>query len=274
MKSKPRFSHPQGLVSLDAVSHYHQAPGRDPVGQRIAHYHECIEVVTGGRGWVEDGPAWREVRPGDLLWHRPGDSTIGRSDWDHPYRCLAVRITVEPKNGRDRPRFSFWPDLESLWLFTREVTSAFLDDGFDRQVLAGVIESRLLFQIHLHTREGARESFPPGLREVLQVLEQDYARPHHVPDLARRAGWSAAHFQERFRQCTGTTPHQWLLARRLRAAKERLVNTSDPVKQIAVECGFADTATLGHAFKKRTGRSPAEYRRVHRHTGSHTPLTC
>ncbi|MEO8207265.1 MAG: helix-turn-helix transcriptional regulator, partial [Chthoniobacterales bacterium] len=62
-----------------------------------------------------------------------------------------------------------------------------------------------------------------------------------------------------------TTPHQILMSLRLRAACERLVSTSQPMKQIASECGFTDASTFTHAFKAGRGLTPKAYRQRYMH---------
>jgi len=51
-----------------------------------------------------------------------------------------------------------------------------------------------------------------------------------------------------------------LMQKRLRVAKERLMSTWDPIKNIAVESGFSDVAVFGHVFKAHTGQTPRGYR--------------
>ncbi|MDX6767280.1 MAG: AraC family transcriptional regulator [Candidatus Methylacidiphilales bacterium] len=104
---------------------------------------------------------------------------------------------------------------------------------------------------------------PGPVRQVLECLERDFARPWKISTMSARAGLSEAHFHDVFRQTMGTTPHQWLLQRRLRAARERLLSSLDPVKRIAVECGFADSPSFAHAFRQHFGGSPKVFRERH-----------
>ena len=47
-------------------------------------------------------------------------------------------------------------------------------------------------------------------------MEARLAEPLTVEDMARHAGYSPRSFARRFRAETGTTPLQWLIARRVR----------------------------------------------------------
>ena len=102
---------------------------------------------------------------------------------------------------------------------------------------------------------------------MIARIESDFAKPLRLGDLAREAGWSVPHLHAEFQKHAQTTPHQMLLQKRLRVAKERLISTWEPVKNIAVECGFSDTAAFGHVFKAHTGQTPREYRGYHLRMG-------
>lgn len=247
-------------TGLHWVNHYHQKPNRHPVNMVLPDYRERVELMTGGRGWILHEGAWREVLPGDLIWNAPGDSTIGRSDFENPYRCLAVTLYAKKRKGSGTPRLSRWPDLAAVEAFTREMSKLFLDEDFERETLFEAVVSQLLLRVRMHARGEGREELPAPLRTVLQRLETDFAGPCRVEDLASLAGWSVAHLHEVFRRHLGVTPHQMVMRLRLRAVRERLASTTEPVKQIAAECGFADSAALANFFKAGTGVTPGAYR--------------
>lgn len=242
------------------ISHYHQPPGRHPSSYTLPFHYERVEVVTAGRGWIWHSEDWREVRPGDLIWNKPGDTTIGRSDFDHPYHCLVVNLVGTRKHGAGVPRISHWPDVEAVRAFARECVRLFLDEEFDRRTLFEYVVGQLLFRVRLHAHGEGRRELPAPLRAVLQKIERDFALACPLEDLAEAAGWSVAHLHEVFRRHLQTTPHRMLMRLRLRAARERLASTSQPIKQIAIECGFSDPAAFAHAFKAETGITPGKYR--------------
>ena len=254
-------------IELEGLSHFHQEAGRHPRPYVILPYHEWVELVTGGRGWIRHGEEWREVLPGDLIWNSPGEETIGRSDFENPYRCLSVNFRVRRAKGMGMPRFSKWPDIEEINVLASESVRLLLDDSFERQVLCDYLFSRLLFQVRLFERASRASRYPAPLCAAMARIERDFAQPLRLEDLAREAGWSVPHLHAEFQKHAQITPHQMLLQKRLHAAKERLISTWEPIKNIAVECGFADMAAFGHAFKAHTGQTPREYRGYHLRQG-------
>lgn len=248
--------------ALERVFLHRQAPNTQPVPARIARRQVRAELVLGGRGWVETETGWQEVRAGNLLWNCPGDWTIGRSDPDDPYSCLAVCLLWRGQPPRF-PRLTAAPDPSEARLLADEALALAADEAFDRRVLGDYLCARLRLWIELHQRHEQTQRMPAALRRVLAAMEADPARRWKVAELARLAAWSPAHLHEVFLQQTGTTPHQWLMRRRLHMVRERLLATPAPIKQIAVECGFADSAALSHAFRARYGTGPLAHRKRH-----------
>jgi len=216
--------------------------------------------VTAGRGWVWDEKDWKEVLPGHLLWNNPGDFTIGRSDFENPYQCLAGNLITRQTNGIPLPRISFVPNLEEVTQFTREVVDLFEEDSFDRLILRDYVVGRIHYWIQRHRHDARHDQTPLPVQAALHWIHQNYAQPCPIHEIARHAGWSAAHLHEAFKKHLGITPHHAVMNRRLRAAKERLVSTTLSVKQVAAECGFSDTSALTHTFRAIVGLTPKGYR--------------
>ena len=79
--------------------------------------------------------------------------------------------------------------------------------------------------------------------------------------LAGVAGLSKHHFLRVFRRVVGMTPHQYLLAARLRRAAARLSGSSESVTAIAFDSGFSDLSTFNAGFRAVFGLAPSEFRR-------------
>ncbi len=221
---------------------------------------QCVELVTGGRGWVEIDSAWKEVTPGDILWHMPGDCTIGRSDFRNPYSCLAVRFQDGDRPRRRVPRLTRWEELDEARLFTHQVVSLHVDDAFDSQVLLRYILSRIHFQAELYLRAQRERGLPVELQQVIELVNRRYAEPLRLAELARGAGWSVPHLHDRFKERLGLSPHQALIRRRIQVARELLASTNDPIKSVAAKCGFPTASAFCVQFKKYTLLSPKVYR--------------
>lgn len=110
----------------------------------------------------------------------------------------------------------------------------------------------------------ARISALPGrkLARVKDFVESALDQDITLESLAREAGYSRAHFLRMFHKSTGTTPHQYVMQRRVARAEQLLTASPLGVAEIAAACGFSSQAHLTLTFKKQTGITPAEYRRI------------
>lgn len=65
-----------------------------------------------------------------------------------------------------------------------------------------------------------------------------------------------------FTQEKGVGIQEYLTDLRLRKAKELLAQTNDRVYEIAIKVGYSDAVYFNKVFKKHTGKTPKEYRRM------------
>ncbi|MFZ0668147.1 MAG: helix-turn-helix domain-containing protein [Acidimicrobiales bacterium] len=86
--------------------------------------------------------------------------------------------------------------------------------------------------------------------------------PLTVNDLAARSAMSPRTFARRFAQTMGSTPHQWLLHRRVQLAQRLLEMTDMSIEVVAQASGFVTAGNLRKHFRRAKYTSPQSYRRV------------
>lgn len=100
------------------------------------------------------------------------------------------------------------------------------------------------------------------LEPLLRWLEENLPNPLTLEDIARQAGMSIRTLNRRFRGQTGTTPLQWVLAARVRRARQLLETTGLPVERVATAAGFESVAAFRDRFNRQVGTNPQAYRRA------------
>jgi AraC-like DNA-binding protein len=98
------------------------------------------------------------------------------------------------------------------------------------------------------------------IEAVLAHIQQHLAGRLSRSALAEVAGLSPTRFHYVFAEATGVSPTQYVITQRMHRARELLVGTSESVKAIARDCGFADPARFSRFFHKKVGISPLAYR--------------
>lgn len=87
-------------------------------------------------------------------------------------------------------------------------------------------------------------------------------------DLAKAikaTGYNSDYFRRCYRADYGKSPLEYLTDLRIHQAKDLLVqDIFVTVEDVATLCGFADNFYFSTCFKKHTGMSPSQYRKVHR----------
>lgn len=229
------------------------------------------------RSW-EDGAAApvRDVERGETLFHdlRRGPRLL----LDQPYHALhfhiprsvfdtlAVECSAAPIGALD-----YRPGVGVRDQTIANLGAAILDDRRDGARTRLVVDHlALALAAHVASRyggmvpmsRGARGGLAPWqVRRAKEILGANLDGALSLTEVARQCGLSIGHFSRAFRQSVGATPHQWLVQRRLDAAKDLIRSCRMPLSNVALSCGFADQSHLTRVFTRQVGASPAAWRR-------------
>ncbi len=101
---------------------------------------------------------------------------------------------------------------------------------------------------------------PQKLQHALDYINDHLDREVSLADLAAAVDLSPYHFTRLFKQSMGSAPHQYLIERRIEAAKRLLSTTQLSIAEIAYQVGLSSQSHLTTLFRKRVGMTPAAYR--------------
>lgn len=138
------------------------------------------------------------------------------------------------------------------------------DDDVARLTLQGLALETLALGLGLSGRGVGAGAFPPWLERARDLVHDRFREGLEIAEIADAvgvdAGTLARAFRRRFRVPIGT------YQRRLRLdwAAEALADTEIPLGIVALRAGFYDQSHLTRHFRRHTGRTPGEYRRLHR----------
>lgn len=125
-----------------------------------------------------------------------------------------------------------------------------------------------LNELCLHILRGRRNATDEkNLEYVVNYLTENYWEKIVLADCAKQLNISYDYFQHKFKEKTGVSPRQFLLARRLQASKELLENSALSCTEIAYRCGFSTSAQFSLLFKREVGITPLRYARRNRQNG-------
>ncbi|MEM8749478.1 MAG: AraC family transcriptional regulator [Pseudomonadota bacterium] len=95
---------------------------------------------------------------------------------------------------------------------------------------------------------------------IADYVDENLDMPLVLDDLAKVVDLSIFHFSRRFKNATNSTPHEFVLSRRVEASRQMLVNVEVPIVEVAYACGFSSQAHFTSKFKRYTGTTPGAYR--------------
>lgn len=99
------------------------------------------------------------------------------------------------------------------------------------------------------------------LRRVDDLIAEATAGGPTLAALAAAAGYSRAHFVRLFSRTTGTSPHRYVLLRRLEQARQLIVTSTLPLAEVASATGFSSQSHLNSAFVRVYRCTPGDARR-------------
>lgn len=177
-------------------------------------------------------------------------------------------IMMSAKTGKD-----------SRMVGLRQGADLYLEKPFDPDELGGlvdaVLEQRRRLQAYYLSVSGLSEeeiirpasnlpdryedAFLQKVRQLVEAhLEQE---DFSVEQLSQLLFMDASNLYRKVKALTGLSPVQYIQSLRLRLAKKLLLESDEPVTQIAIACGFNSSGYFARVFKKDTGMTPSAYRK-------------
>ena len=76
------------------------------------------------------------------------------------------------------------------------------------------------------------------------------------------AHMSKTYFCGQFRKLNGISPWEYITIKRIERAITYIKSTDLTKLEIAVKCGYNNTSNFYHAFKRVTGKTPSDYKKL------------
>jgi AraC-like DNA-binding protein len=132
------------------------------------------------------------------------------------------------------------------------------DDALEAEARLVVVGDRL--RAHLGDRPaGAADPHPGRLaRDLRDLLDLRLFTRTTLAEAGWALGASPAHLVRSFTQTFGIAPHRYVVARRIDAARGRLLD-GEPIALVAAGVGFYDQAHFTRQFKRHVGTPPGRY---------------
>jgi transcriptional regulator GlxA family with amidase domain len=100
------------------------------------------------------------------------------------------------------------------------------------------------------------------VRHAEDWLSKNFRQPHGVAAAVRASGIPERSLKRRFKMATGSTLIGYVQNLRIEEAKRILETETTPLEEIAAEVGYENPAFFRRLFRRCTGLTPGQYRRM------------
>jgi AraC family transcriptional regulator len=201
------------------------------------------------------------LRPGSLIYHPAGFEHSNH--WHDAGRCLHVEFVSGLGEGTDQARLSD-PVVQTSSHRASRIARNIYEELLHLDAASGIAFEGLSLLLLAETlRETSRENNAP--RWLLMVKDRLHEEQGIAPSLKRMATDAGVHptyLATSFQQHFGVTVGEFVRMRRVDQAREMLATSAKPLSEVALQLGFSDQSHFCRTFKKHTGHSPLEYRRL------------
>ncbi|MDR7869258.1 MAG: AraC family transcriptional regulator [Tissierellaceae bacterium] len=152
-------------------------------------------------------------------------------------------------------------DLIGLW------TNEIIAFGENCSLMIESIETLMVIQL-------LRDSLPNKLidgrnkfsdndyiSKAIEYMNEYYNSNITIAEICKSIYISPCHFQRIFKKYMDQTPYNYLMELRVNKAKERILEDSISMEEVARLCGFVSAAHFSSVFKRMEGVSPTEFKR-------------
>ncbi len=252
------------------------------------HYHPEVEIcyVKQGRGKRIIGESIEDFEDGDLVvvGSNVPHSWISDEQFNESERNMEVFVVQFDLNVFNR--FSGMPEFHGIEQLLAQSTKGLFFKGIrDTDLEAKLLElskvkgiTKLLALFELLDAFCEHETIIPlnssgykmvhkkhqedRILKVCNYIHERYKDDLSISELAGLVAMNNASFCRFFKRTLGKTVVEYINDLRISHVCNQIQNTREPIYRIAYDTGFSSIAHFNKQFKRSTGRTPTQYRRL------------
>lgn len=215
--------------------------------------------------------------------HLPITGKIVKATPEKPYLCFNLQLEmsqifeVVQSSNQEKPSRSPGRGLvvsrinDSLLEGVLRLTRL-LESPQDIPVLAESIKREIIYRVLQNEQNDSLKhiafagSQANRIATVIGVLNQRFAQPLKVAELAKEARMSSSSFYNHFKEVTGMSPIQYQKQLRLQEARRLLLTENLEAAEAAFQVGYESPSHFSREYSRRFGLSPMKDIRLLRET--------
>lgn len=125
------------------------------------------------------------------------------------------------------------------------------------------IAGRYICKMLRQAEEDRKNESNRPIKEARKYINEHYASAVTLEEVSAIIGFNATYFSTLFKKETGMNFLEYVTAARIKAAKQLLSDSRKSILDISHEVGYNDFKHFTKQFKKVTGLTPSEYRKLY-----------
>ncbi|MDM8142821.1 AraC family transcriptional regulator [Megamonas hypermegale] len=252
-----------------------------------AHYHEFDKIIlflSGKVNYVIEAQSY-QLFPYDIVFVPHNSVHYPVIDEHAPYERLVIYISpafLEKESDAEsnlahcffyaRQNHSYVMHLDNIEtndivLQMNKLENSFTDGGFANKIYTKLIFmefmillNRAIINDNCNINTHHHVSYDENVLAVLDYINRNLFNELNVDQIAKQFFVSKYYLMRRFKAKTGYSIHQYILNKRLLAAKEYIKN-GRALTQVCFDCGFKDYSVFSRSFKAAFRQSPREFKK-------------
>lgn len=253
------------------------------------HYHSLIElsVILSGRGKYKVKDTFYNINEGDLFFFRPNEAHC-ITDIDDG-GMLLLNLHISPSylysNFQNVQSSNFIKILSASFpLATNRINDTLKEEHTDEikrlffsikrefeeretdyiSLVNNYISAILIRISRAYGITNFSKKEMQSYKKLLfatQYIDEHYKEGITLDGLAEKVSYSRCYFSSMFKRCMGMSVWDYICIKRIEEALTLIKTTDKNILDIAMECGFNNSANFNKIFKKYTNVSPMAFRK-------------
>lgn len=224
-----------------------------------------LEYIISGKGHLKVGGKSFTLNANDVYLLEPGSTHEYYADKDDPYKKIWINFRSDmflsifnecDLNGKYVfKNIDISPEMEQI--FASEHISLYND-----YIYIQVCQHLFSIFMKLVAQKAVVRDGSSLAQQIRKELDNAINSTVTIEELCDKLQISRSKLIREFKQNYHTTPYAYLLNRKILVGKSLLRNSRHSIKSIAAHLDFSDEHHFINVFKKKTGMTPGEYRRL------------
>ena len=241
---------------------------------RTLHEYQLVYITKGKGTFSSESTPLQEISKGQLLvlfpdeWHTY--APLAKTGWNEYYigfeGSIANALMQEGFLTKGRQVLDIGINEELVSLFRRALEIAEADRAASQQYLSGLTMHIIgcLLSITQNKLYEAMDNVSQKIERAKVIMQENISKEIGAEELSAKLGLSYSWFRKVFKEYTGYSPAKYIQELKLRKAKQMLIESNLPIKEICYELDYTSAEHFFTVFKKQTGYTPTEYRNISR----------